>query len=62
MNRKTLIQFANLGKQIAYFICLFAGASYDFNSLIFSLTQPVSYSLACHVSRKVKYFGKVANV
>ena len=32
------------------------------DSLIFSVTQPVSYSLVCHVSYKVKYFGKVANV
>ena len=32
------------------------------DSLIFSVTQPVSYSFACHVSCKVKYFGKVGNV
>ena len=32
MNRKTLIQFAHLGKQVACFICLFAGANYDLNS------------------------------
>ena len=31
------------------------------DSLIFSVTQPVSYSLA-HVSCKVKFFGKAANV
>ena len=33
MNRKTLIQFAHLGEQIACFIliCLFAGANYDLN-------------------------------
>ena len=31
-------------------------------SFIVSVTQPVSYSFACHVSCKVKYFGKVANV
>ena len=24
--------------------------------------QPLSYSFACHVGCKVKYFGKVANV
>ena len=28
----------------------------------FSVTLPVSYSFACHVSWKVKYFGMVANV
>ena len=32
------------------------------DSLIFSVTQPASYSFACHGSCKVKYFGKVANV
>ena len=32
------------------------------DSLIFFVMQPVSYSFACHVSCKVKYFGKVANV
>ena len=32
------------------------------DSLIFSVTQPVSYSFACHLSCKVKYFGKVAKV
>ena len=31
-------------------------------SYIVSVTQPVSCSFACHVSCKVKYFGKVANV
>ena len=31
MNRKTLIQFAHLAKQIACFIRLFAGANYDLN-------------------------------
>ena len=31
------------------------------DSLIFSVTQPVSYPFA-HVSCKVKFFGKVANV
>ena len=31
-------------------------------SFIVSVTQPVSYSFACHVSCKVKYFGMVANV
>ena len=30
-------------------------------SFIVSVTQPVSCSFACHVSCKVKYFGKVAN-
>ena len=29
MDRKTLIQFAHPGKQIACFIRLFAGANYD---------------------------------
>ena len=33
MNRKTLIQFAHLGKQTACFILLFAGANYDLNLL-----------------------------
>ena len=28
---------------------------------VFSATQPVSYSLPCQVSFKVKYFGRVAN-
>ena len=32
------------------------------DSLIFFVMQPVSYSFACHVSCKVKYLGKVANV
>ena len=32
------------------------------DSLIFSVTQAESYSFADHVSCKVKYFGKVANV
>ena len=32
------------------------------DSLIFSAMQPVRFSFACHVSCKVKYFGKVANV
>ena len=32
------------------------------DSLIFSVTQAASYSFAYHVSCKVKYFGKVANV
>ena len=31
MNRKTSTQFAHLGKQIACFIRLFAGANYDLN-------------------------------
>ena len=31
MNRKTLIQFTHLGKQIACFIRLFAGANYYLN-------------------------------
>ena len=31
MNRKTLIQFAHLAKQMACFIHLFAGANYDLN-------------------------------
>ena len=31
MNRKTLIQFAHLGKLIACYIRLFAGANYDLN-------------------------------
>ena len=31
MNRKTLIQFTHLGKQVACFIRLFAGANYDLN-------------------------------
>ena len=31
MNRKTLIQFVHLGKQIACFIRLFVGANYDLN-------------------------------
>ena len=31
-------------------------------SFIVSVTQPVRHSFACHVSCKVKYFGKVANV
>ena len=31
MNRKTLIQFAHLGKQFAYFIRLVAKANYDLN-------------------------------
>ena len=31
MNRKTLIQFAHLGEQIACFIRPFAGANYDLN-------------------------------
>ena len=30
-------------------------------SFIVSVTQPVRHSFACHVSCKVKYFGKVAN-
>ena len=29
---------------------------------IFSVAQPLSYSFACHVSCKVKYFGKVTSV
>ena len=33
MNGKTLLQFADLGKQIACFIRLFAGANYDHNDL-----------------------------
>ena len=32
------------------------------DNLIYFVMQPVSYSFACHVSCKVKYFGKVANV
>ena len=32
------------------------------DSFIVSVTQPVSFSFACHVICKVKYFGKVANV
>ena len=32
MNRKTLIQFTHLGKQIAYVsLAVFAGANYDLN-------------------------------
>ena len=31
-------------------------------SFIVSVTQPVSYPFACHVSCKLRYFGKVANV
>ena len=31
------------------------------DSLIFSTSQLVSYSFTCHVTCKVKYFGKVAN-
>ena len=32
------------------------------DSFIVSVTQPVRYSFACHVSCKVKYYWKVANV
>ena len=32
------------------------------DSLIVSVTQPVSCSFACHVSCKVKYLKEVANV
>ena len=32
------------------------------DSLIFSVGNVAGYSFACHVSCKVKYFGKVANV
>ena len=31
MNKKTLIQFAHLGKKFAYYILLVAGESYDLN-------------------------------
>ena len=31
MNRKTLIQFAHLGEQVACFICPFVGGNYDLN-------------------------------
>ena len=34
---------------------------YDREGQIFSVTQPVMYLFASHVSCKVKYFGKVAN-
>ena len=34
----------------------------SFSSFIVSVRQPVSYSFACHVSCKVKYYWKVANV
>ena len=33
MKRKTLIQFAELGKQVAFFIRLFAGANYEDNDV-----------------------------
>ena len=32
------------------------------DSFIVSVTQPVSYSFACHVTRKVKYYWKIANI
>ena len=32
------------------------------DNLMYFVMQPVSYPFACHVSCKVKYFGKVANV
>ena len=32
---------------------------YEYQGQIFSAMQPVSYSFACHVSFKVKHFGKV---
>ena len=32
------------------------------DSFIVYVTQPVSYSFACHVSCKVKYYWKVANL
>ena len=32
------------------------------DSFIVSVPQPVSYSFACHVSCKVKYYWVVANV
>ena len=31
-------------------------------SFIVSVTQLVSYPFACHVSCKLRYFGKVANI
>ena len=31
----------------------------EYQGQIFSAMQPVSYSFACHVSFKVKHFGKV---
>ena len=34
----------------------------SFSSFIVSVPQPVSSSFACHVSCKVKYYWKVANV
>ena len=34
----------------------------NFSSFIVSVPQPTSYSFACHVSCKVKYYWKVANV
>ena len=50
MNRKTLIQSAHLGKQIAFFIRLFVGANYDLVTLI--VIQFFSPRCFVHLFRK----------
>ena len=49
MKRKTLIQFADLGKQVACFIRLFAGANYDDNDVNCNSLFPLCF---VHLLRK----------
>ena len=56
MNKKTLIQFAHLGEQIASFIRLFAGANYDLNC-----NSVCSPRCSIRLLRKVVNYNKKIN-
>ena len=57
MNRKTLIQFAHLGKLIACYIRLFAEANYDLNCN--SVCSPLC-STFTSLEKVVNYNSKVS--
>ena len=59
MNRKTLIQFAHLGEQIACFIliCLFARANYDLNNIVILFV--CLFAPFTSLEKVVNYNGKV---
>ena len=56
MDKKTLIQFAHLGEQIASFIRLFAGANYDL-----SCNSVCSPRCSIRLLRKVVNYNRKIN-
>ena len=58
MNRKTLIQLAHLAKQIACFICLFAGADYDLNCN--SVCSPRCFIHLIRISSELPATGRLS--